>query len=85
MEKFTESFKGRRQPKFVSEIIESNSREGGQLHTENYAKVKNFFLDFLSRAGIVLSLSITLSISLSTVREYFTKIPLKSTYSTMPR
>ena len=44
VDKFTESFKGRRQPKFLFEI-KSKSREGEQLHTENYAKVKNFVLD----------------------------------------
>ena len=52
MEKFTESFKGRRQPKFLFEIKKSKSREGEQLHRENYAKVKNFFFDFVSRAGL---------------------------------
>ena len=30
----------------------SKSREGEQLHRENYAKVKNFFFDFVSRAGL---------------------------------
>ena len=52
VEKFTESFKGRRQPKLLFEIKKSKSREGEQLHTENYAKVKNFFLDFVSRSGL---------------------------------